>query len=222
MVEDHNNNVRHSLCCRVCRILHNAWRQTIPAVQHLLSLCKPEMWRAQNNIRVVSVRIWIWFYAIFTDIMFITLDTSQQNTDFCRTDSSQNSKPKHEMNYCTHCVTLFLVPLLIVAGYADIGKADLLLHLQTVSIQRCKIVQWWVFLSKRCQGYNLLFPILGHCCRGERRTDLCNIGSETAVVLLSAHFCLQWSCCLHLIMMYIRCLLLVLMLFFSTVMEDNQ
>lgn len=96
---------------------------------HFVNLTKR---RVHDNTRVVSVQIWIWFYATFmlTKITFITLDARQQNTDFCRIDSFQNSKLKHELNYCTHCVTLFLVPLLIVAGYADIGKTDWLLHLQ--------------------------------------------------------------------------------------------
>lgn len=34
------------------------------------------------------------------------------------------------MNQCTHCVTLFFVPLLIVARDADIGKTGLVLHLR--------------------------------------------------------------------------------------------
>lgn len=59
----------YSLCCRVCRTLHNAWKQTIPVVQHWLSLCKPEkgersQWTRKQNWE----QIWLWFHSNLTPI----------------------------------------------------------------------------------------------------------------------------------------------------------
>lgn len=98
----------HSLCCRACQILHIFWRQTTPAVQQRPSLCKPKKQNSPCKTKEYYPML------MFCQIKFTQTCTWNMN----------------ELNICTHRVTLPLVPLLIVARYADIGETGLLLHLR--------------------------------------------------------------------------------------------
>lgn len=63
---------------------------------------------------------------------------------------------------------------------------------KAVGIQRCKVIKLCVLLRIRLQVDNQPIPILGHCCRREKRTDV----SVIQEVKLMFFFCsLHTSAC---------------------------
>lgn len=99
--------------------------------------------------------------------------------------SSHNNKLKHEENLCTHCVTLFLVPLLVVARYADIGETELLLHLRSCRHSKAQGQKEKCSPLDRTSSVQLALPHPGSLLRGRKENrPLCHSGCETGVLLL--------------------------------------
>lgn len=97
-----------------------------------------------------------------------------------------NRKLNNEQNLCTHCVTLFLVPLLVVAGYADIGETGLLLHLGGRRHSKEQGRKVMCPPRDKTSSMQLAHPHPGSL--GRRRNEnrpLSYSGSETGVLLLS-------------------------------------
>lgn len=112
-------------------------------------------------------------------------DNQNQNQNFIKIRSSHNSRLKHEQNLCTHCVTLFLVPLLVVARDADIGETELLLHLRSCRHSKAQGQKEKGSPQDRTSSIPLALPHAGSLLRGRKENrPLCYSGTETGVLLL--------------------------------------